>query len=171
MPGARPAIPRSVGYGAAGEMISPSMAPNSPFPPALRAALAPCLAVLLAVALLSGCTSRPVRIRTGPGTGITPPTGHRTEGVASWYGPGYHRKRTSSGERYDQDGITAAHPDWAFGLRVRVTMLKNGKSVVVRITDRMPRRPDRIIDLSKGAARKIGLIGPGTSRVALEVLP
>jgi len=90
-------------------------------------------------------------------------------GIASWYGPRYDGKRTSSGERFDQDALTAAHYDWAFGTRVKVTLLSTGKSVVVKINDRFPRR-DRLIDLSRGAARVIGLIGPGTGRVRLEVL-
>ena len=91
-------------------------------------------------------------------------------GVASWYGPGYNGKRTSSGERFDQDGLTAAHASWQFGTRVRVTFLSTGRSVVVRINDRFPNHKGRLIDLSRGAAREIGLIGPGTGRVRLEVL-
>ena len=90
-------------------------------------------------------------------------------GVASWYGPGYHGKRTSSGERYDQESLTAAHASSAFGTRVRVTFLTTGRSVVVRINDRFP-NARRVIDLSRGAARRIGLIGPGTGKVRLEVV-
>jgi rare lipoprotein A len=93
------------------------------------------------------------------------------EGIASWYGPGYHGRRTSSGEVFDQDGLTAAHPDWAFGTRVKVTLLSTGRSVVVRINDRFSRHKGRLIDLSRGAAERIGLVGPGTGRVRLEVLP
>jgi sulfatase modifying factor 1 len=102
----------------------------------------------------------------------TVPVGTLVEGIASWYGPHYDGKQTSSGERFDQDGLTAAHFDWAFGTQVRVTLLSTGRSVVVRINDRFPRFPreDRIIDLSRGAARAIGLIGPGTGRVRLEVV-
>ena len=99
-----------------------------------------------------------------------PAAGTLQEGVASWYGPGYHGKKTSSGEVYDMDGLTAAHPYWAFGTRVRVTLLSTGKQVVVRINDRFPAHKGRAIDLSRGAARQIGLIGPGTGRVRLEVL-
>jgi rare lipoprotein A len=98
-----------------------------------------------------------------------PRPGTVESGVASWYGPGFHGKRTASGEVFDQNDFTAAHRSWAFGTRVRVTFLKNRKSVVVRINDRLPRR-DRIIDLSRAAARRIGLIGPGTGKVRLEVL-
>jgi rare lipoprotein A len=91
-------------------------------------------------------------------------------GIASWYGPGYHGKRTSSGERFDQDDLTAAHASWQFGTRVRVTFLTTGRSVVVRINDRFPNHKGRVIDLSRGAARQIGLIGPGTGRVRLEIV-
>ncbi len=135
-----------------------------------RLRAAPALALVASLlALASGCASHKVAVRTGPATGVVPPRGYRVEGVASWYGPGYDGKRTSSGERYDQDGLTGAHHDWAFGTRVKVTLLSTGRSVVVRINDRLPRR-DRIIDLSRGAARRIGLIGPGTGTVRLEVV-
>jgi rare lipoprotein A len=92
------------------------------------------------------------------------------EGIASWYGPGFHGKKTSSGEVYNQDALTAAHAYWAFGTRVKVTFLATGKSVVVRINDRFPSHKGRAIDLSRGAARAVGLIGPGTGQVRLEVV-
>ncbi len=92
------------------------------------------------------------------------------EGVASWYGPGFDGKRTSAGEVYDQDELTAAHAYWAFGTRVKVTLLTTGKSVVVRVNDRFPSYKGRAIDLSRAAAKEIGLIGPGTGQVRLEVV-
>jgi rare lipoprotein A len=98
-----------------------------------------------------------------------PNIGTTQVGVASWYGPGYHGKRAASGEVYDQEGMTAAHRYWAFGTRVRVTSFATGMSVVVRINDRFPRR-DRVIDLSRAAARRLSMIGPGTARVRLEVV-
>jgi len=101
---------------------------------------------------------------------VSPPPGHVETGIASWYGPGYDGKKTSSGERFEQDALTAAHASWAFGTRVRVTFLPTGRSVVVRINDRFPNHKGRLIDLSRGAARQIGLIGPGTGRVRLEVV-
>ncbi len=129
-----------------------------------RAAAFAC-AVLLTVGGGVGCgKKRPVRVPS-----VTVPPGTTVEGIASWYGPGYDGNATSSGEIFDQDGLTAAHYNWAFGTWVRVTHLANGKTVVVKINDRFPRR-DRIIDLSRGAARAIGLIGPGTGTVRLEVL-
>jgi rare lipoprotein A len=100
----------------------------------------------------------------------SPRPGDVVTGIASWYGPGYHGKRTSSGERFDQDALTAAHATWVFGTRVRVPFLSTGRSVVVRINDRFPNHKGRVIDLSRGAAREIGLIGPGTGRVRLEIV-
>ena len=101
---------------------------------------------------------------------LAPPVGFVQTGVASWYGPQHDGRRTSSGEVFDQDALTAAHPRFVFGTRVRVTLLSTGRSVVVRINDRFPSYKGRIIDVSRGAARRIGLIGPGTGRVRLEVV-
>jgi len=92
------------------------------------------------------------------------------EGVASWYGPGFDGKKTASGEKFDQDALTAAHAYWAFGTLVKVTFPSTGKSVVVRINDRFPSHKGRAIDLSRAAAKAIGLIGPGTGTVRLEVI-
>ncbi len=100
----------------------------------------------------------------------TPATGSVVEGIASWYGPGYDGRRTSSGEVFDQDALTAAHPYWAFGTRARVTLLATGRSVVVRVNDRFPAHKGRAIDVSRAAAQAIGLIGPGTGRVRIEVV-
>ena len=101
---------------------------------------------------------------------VVPKVGTVVQGVASWYGPGYHGKRTSSGEVFDQDALTAAHYDWAFGTKVRVTLLSTDRSAVVRINDRFPKFKGRVLDVSRAAARAIGLIGPGTGTVRLEVL-
>ena len=79
-------------------------------------------------------------------------------------------KKTASGEKFDQDALTAAHAYWAFGTLVKVTFPSTGKSVVVRINDRFPSHKGRAIDLSKAAAKAIGLIGPGTGMVRLEVI-
>jgi rare lipoprotein A len=92
------------------------------------------------------------------------------EGVASWYGPGFHGRRTSSGEVYDQHRLTAAHRTLPLGTFVAVTSLVNGRSIDVRINDRGPFIDGRIIDLSYAAALSIGMIGPGTARVRVEVL-
>ncbi len=123
-------------------------------------------ALALLVLATAACGRNP---RPRPPVAPAPAVGFTAEGIASWYGPGFTGRRTSSGERFDPGELTAAHGAWAFGTRVRVTLLATGRSVVVRINDRLPRR-DRIIDLSKEAARRIGLIGPGTGRVRLEVV-
>ena len=92
------------------------------------------------------------------------------EGVASWYGRKFHGKKTSSGEIYNMYDETAAHKTLPFGTRVRVENLSNQKEVVVRIMDRGPFVKQRIIDLSYVAAKKTGLVGPGTARVRLTAL-
>ncbi len=122
-------------------------------------------AVVLALLVLGGCAHR----YTFP-PAVAPAVGTTAEGMASWYGPGHHGRRTSNGDVFDQDALTAAHPSWAFGTRVRVTLLSTGRRVVVRINDRFPAYKGRLIDVSRGAARAIGLIGPGTGRVRLEVV-
>jgi len=92
---------------------------------------------------------------------------YRQTGVASWYKMG---KRTASGERFNPNGLTAAHKTLPFGTRVRVTNLRNGRKVVVRINDRGPFVRGRIIDLAYGAARAVGLHRSGTARVRVEVI-
>ena len=127
------------------------------------------LAAGVACALTLSCSGNP-RPRYFFPPAESPAVGTVVEGIASWYGPGYDGKRASSGERYDQDALTAAHPYWAFGTMVRVTLLATGRSVVVRVNDRFPSHKGRAIDLSRAAARAIGLIGPGTGPVRLEVV-
>ena len=97
-------------------------------------------------------------------------TGSWGEGVASWYGPGFAGRRTASGEVFDPSQLTAAHKTLPFGTTLRVTNLANGLSVTVRINDRGPFIPGRVIDLSRAAAERIGMIGSGTARVRLEPL-
>jgi rare lipoprotein A len=91
-------------------------------------------------------------------------------GIASWYGPDFHGKRTANGEIYDQDELTAAHRTLQMPSLVRVTNLENGRSVVVRINDRGPFKSGRVIDMSKRAATLLGFIGRGTAKVRLDVL-
>jgi len=91
-------------------------------------------------------------------------------GIASWYGPGFDGKRTSSGEVYDQDRLTAAHRTLPIGTHLMVTSLTNGRSVEVRVNDRGPFVDGRIVDISKRAAQDLAMIGPGTMRVRLEVV-
>ena len=96
--------------------------------------------------------------------------GYTEEGNASWYGAPFHGRRASNGEIYDMNKLTAAHRTMAFNTMVRVTNLTNGKSVVVRITDRGPFVDNRIIDLSRAAAEQLESIGPGVVPVRLEVI-
>lgn len=93
-------------------------------------------------------------------------------GVASWYGPGFHGRRTASGERFDMHDLTAAHRSLPFGTVVRVESLVNGRTVDVRINDRGPHIKQRVIDLSRGAAAALGLLdaGTGTKQVILKIL-
>ncbi len=91
-------------------------------------------------------------------------------GVASWYGPGFHGKKTASGEQYSQYEMTAAHRTLQMPSLVRVTNLGNGKSVVVRVNDRGPFAKGRIIDVSEKAAGLLGMKGAGTAKVKLELL-
>ena len=90
-------------------------------------------------------------------------------GIASWYGIPYHGRRAANGEIYDMNQLTAAHRTLPFGSLVMVTSLTNNKSVSVRITDRGPFVDGRIIDLSREAARRIDMIGPGIMQVKLEL--
>lgn len=89
---------------------------------------------------------------------------------ASWYGPGFHGRRTASGEIFNQNALTAAHRSLPFGTRVLVTNLNNLRSVVVMINDDGPHIAGRVIDLSKAAAAQIGMLSSGTAPVRLQVL-
>lgn len=115
-------------------------------------------AVALAAAVAAAACSR-----------LPPPRPAQT-GVASWYGADFHGRPTSSREVYDMYDMTAAHPSLPLGTWVQVTNLDNGRSITVRVNDRGPFVRGRIIDLSYAAARVLGMIGPGTAPVRLEVL-
>ena len=91
-------------------------------------------------------------------------------GAASWYGKRFHGRRTANGERYNMYEMTAAHKTLPFGANVRVTRLDKGYWVIVRINDRGPYARNRIIDLSYAAARRLDMLGSGSSRVRLDVL-
>ena len=91
-------------------------------------------------------------------------------GRASWYGPGFHGRRTANGEIFNQDALTAAHPSLKFGTKVKVTNLNNGRSVVVRINDRGPYAGGRVIDLSAAAARSLKMVRSGVARVKVTIL-
>jgi rare lipoprotein A len=92
-------------------------------------------------------------------------------GSVSWYGSRYHGRTTSSGERFDKDQLTAAHLSLPFGTRVRVRNPQNDSTVIVRITDRGPFGRGRVLDVSEGAARQLGIFTAGVGRMTVEVLP
>jgi rare lipoprotein A len=96
--------------------------------------------------------------------------GYRERGVASWYGPGFHKVRTSTGEAYDMYGMTAAHKTLPLPAYVQVTNLQNGRSVVVRVNDRGPFVGNRIIDLSYTAAAKLDMLRNGTAMVEVRTV-
>lgn len=116
-----------------------------------------------------GASSKPSAKRSRP---VVPPLpqGFTQDGNASWYGIPFNGRRSSNGEIYDMYKMTAAHRTYPFDTMVRVTNLSNGKSAVVRITDRGPFVENRVIDLSFAAAQEIESIGPGVVRVRLEVI-
>lgn len=121
--------------------------------------------MLLVGALASGC-----RALGPPLPPVPAPDGAWTEeGIASWYGPPFHGRTTASGEVYDMEAMTAAHPTLPFGTVVQVHNLENGLWTTVRINDRGPFVGGRIVDLSRGAAREIDMIGSGIARVRLVI--
>jgi rare lipoprotein A len=127
------------------------------------------LAVACAV-VMAGCAAGTPRFSGHPSA----PSGSeelRLDGMASYYADEFHGRATANGETYDMHDLTAAHRTLPFNTRIRVTNLSNNKSVVVRINDRGPFVSDRIIDLSYRAAQELSMIGPGTARVSLEILP
>ena len=118
-----------------------------------------------AVVTMAGCAKKKtVRIPARPAPGYV------ETGIASWYGRPYHGRCAASGEIYDMEKLTAAHRTLPFGTWLEVRNLTNDRTVQVRIIDRGPFAEGRIIDLSRAAAREIGMLGPGTARVRLEVV-
>jgi rare lipoprotein A len=120
---------------------------------------------LVVVLALAGCA-------TGRASRADLPAvkGAALTGQASWYGKPHHGRRTTSGEIYDMNKLTAAHRTLPFGTRVLVTNLDNGRTVEVRINDRGPFRRDRVLDLSYAAARQLGAVGEGVIPVNLRLL-
>ncbi|MBU1284649.1 septal ring lytic transglycosylase RlpA family protein [Pseudomonas sp. NPDC079086] len=118
------------------------------------------LLIAITSLLLSACASQ----------GQVDPHGYHAEGQASYYGARHHGNKTASGERFDQNALTAAHRSLPFGSRVQVTNLRNDKSVVVRINDRGPYAKKRIIDLSQKAAEQLDMLRDGVVPVRVEQL-
>ena len=125
----------------------------------MRASIA-LVALLLGTGLV-GCASARGAARPAPG----PAEG---EGVASYYGRNFHGRKTASGAIYDCEAMTCAHRTLPFGTRLRVTAVESGRSVVVTVTDRGPFVHGRIVDLSLGAARELGMLEKGVARVKVE---
>src|ERR1700732_9238 len=135
------------------------------------------LTILLWVVSL-GATQRPTNsesrdiqstVRPGVRTGVNRPQAYQI-GTGSWYGSDFQDKPTASGEPYNMYDLTAAHPTLPLGSYVRVTNLRNGRAVVVRINDRGPIVPGRIIDLSYNTARVLHFDSKGLQRVRLDVV-
>ncbi len=121
---------------------------------------------LAAAAAWAGCsTSQPA---APPALPVS--SGSSIVGIASWYGPGFDGHRTSSGVVYDQEGMTAASTLFPLGTRLRVTNLENRRSVEVAVNDHGPYVKGRAIDLSHQAANRLGMIGPGTAPVRMDIL-
>lgn len=119
--------------------------------------------VLFALSLLGGCSSVP--LKSSPKW-----IGYKESGKASFYAMKYQFRKTASGERFNQYSKTAAHKKLPFGTKVKVTNIKNGKSVVVKINDRGPFVKGRIIDLSRSAFSSIGNTDSGVISVEIEVI-
>lgn len=121
------------------------------------------VALLLAALAGGGCGSsrgpEPPRVRPGK----------IDRGIASWYGPKFHGRRTANGEVYDMHGLTAAHRSLPFGTWVEVTNLDNGRRVLVRINDRGPFIRGRVLDVSFGAAQELDMVHAGLARVEMRI--
>jgi rare lipoprotein A len=148
------------------------------------------LTIALFLSFATGCahhtntTRPPAQVPSAQPSSASPPSGtppsverqpaiagsYVEEGVASWYGIPFNGRRASNGEIYDMHQLTAAHRTLPFGAIVRVTNLRNGKQIEVRITDRGPFVANRVIDLSLAAAQSIEMVGPGTAPVRLEIV-
>jgi rare lipoprotein A len=102
---------------------------------------------------------------------VRPSPAYQQAGLASYYARSLNGRQTASGEIYDENALTAAHPRLLFGTRLRVTHVQNGRTVDVRVNDRGPFVKGRIIDLSYAAARKLGMLKSGVVRVKIESLP
>jgi rare lipoprotein A len=140
--------------------------------------------IILPLLLLAGCASQPSTQRPEapstppkPAPTVSAPTkpvakpaapSYQAKGKASYYASRHHGRRTASGERLNNNALTAAHRELPFGMRVKVTNLSNERSVVVRITDRGPHTRGRLIDLSQAAARELGMLRAGVAQVRVE---
>lgn len=124
--------------------------------------------------LVVGCSTSPppggYRVKGRTYVPLTRADGFVEVGLASWYGPGFHGKKTASGETYNMHAHTAAHKLLPLGTVVKVTHVGNGRSVLARINDRGPFVEGRVIDLSYALAQQLGVVGPGTATVKVEAM-
>ena len=118
----------------------------------------------------SAATMRPYTINDKTYYPTTVNVGDTASGTASWYGPNFHGKKTSNGETYNMNAMTAAHKTLPMNTMVKVTNLNNNRQTIVRINDRGPFVAGRVIDLSKAAANEIAMLGTGTAPVKLEIV-
>jgi rare lipoprotein A len=128
---------------------------------------------VVVVLTLGGCVASPrTRAVVEPATVAPPPRPSRVTmtGRASWYGEPHHGRLTASGEAFNMNALTAAHPTLPFGTRLRVVNLDNDRQVEVRVNDRGPSTPGRMLDLSYAAARALGAVGTGVIPVSVTVL-
>jgi len=125
--------------------------------------------LLMASVIMASCTPAPL-YRQGDESGGSTGKGWVETGEASWYGGKFHGRQTASGEIYDMHGISAAHKTLPLGTRVRVTNLSNDRQLIVRVNDRGPFIKGRIIDCSREAARQLGFLDAGVTRVKIEVV-
>lgn len=142
----------------------PATVPAAPAPPPL--VVVPLPAATVRIAPLDGGESLGV-LPAPPVPAVADADRLLARGMASWYGPRFHGRRTASGERYDMHALTAAHRTLPFGAKVRVRSVHTGREVVVRINDRGPYKHQRIIDLSRGAMVALGVMGRGVTEVEL----
>ncbi len=143
--------------------------------PVAAAGVALVFAGCFAPTVRMGAPAARSRASGGTAAAVTPPAVDRAamdtqEGYASYYAEEFNGRKTSSGEVFDMNALTCAHLTYPFGTRLRVVNLDNGRACEVRVNDRGPFVDNRIVDLSYGAAKEIGMIGPGTARVRLEVI-
>ena len=128
----------------------------------------------IACLLTISCGTFPYRPGYDRNLGAYPTKGSRVkngkwEGKIAYYGKGFHGKPTANGERFDQMAKTCAHKTLPFGTLLKVTLKKTNESVIVRVNDRGPFKPDRLVDLSYGAAKDIGLIQYGVAEAFIEI--
>lgn len=138
--------------------------------PVAKDALAPFKSTVVADYPVNNVTSAAVNAQK---VSLEPSTGKLRalqSGVASYYGPGFHGRRTANGETFNMNAMTAAHRTLPFGTKLKVTNLNNGQSAIVRVNDRGPYTGGRVIDLSVAAAKQIGSTQAGTAKVKLEVV-